>query len=74
MSCYKYKIFYVFVTVEEKSAVIIQKKKFKIKKSKHTTIKTDQITKEVWKNKEKKTINKNKQSIYKAIRKQLTWG
>ena len=39
MSCYKYKIFYVFVTVEEKSAVIIQKKKFKIKKSKHTTIK-----------------------------------
>ena len=47
MSCYKYKIFYVFVTVEEKSAVIIQKKKFKIKKSKHTTIKTDQITKEV---------------------------
>ena len=46
MSCYKYKIFYVIVTVEEKLAVITQKKKFKIKKSKHTTIKTNQITKE----------------------------
>ena len=70
MSCYKYKIFYVIVTVEEKLAVITQKKKFKIKKSKHTTIKTNQITKEDWKNKNqnKKTKIRNKVFIKQSER------
>ena len=70
MSCYKYKIFYVIATVEEKLAVITQKKKFKIKKSKHTTIKTNQITKEDWKNKNqnKKTKIRNKVFIKQSER------
>ena len=51
--------------MDEKPAVITQKKKFTIKNSKHTTIKTDQITKEDWKNKKQNKENKNKKhSIY----------